>query len=501
MDKLRAALRRDFRDYEPIASFEAAIPLYFARLVVEVLEPQVLTSFEIYMLHAIALGVNTHERIAALLGVQDRDLLGAGAKLLKRGYIEQQLSIGGGVRLLSLSEQGRQALSEQGPPPIPQRKSCYLHFDTLTWTPIAREDTWSVKQMRDAGLSILPSKRAEALTLGDFTEGDVTTALSGVSAFEGNRIIALLELRKAEKQYLAPVTVVLLRQPLNGEQQLAIYRHGMQLRTDSIALHRLFENGLFTLPPERASLKEQQLPLPTSLHQTAQQATQHLLQAERAISHLETELVVQEESQQETPQEQERQNTRIEQLKEELRIRREECEELRQQLREHQVEFLKTEQHRNVLERAFREAKEEVLIISPWLNRRACTDDLCRLMAQAVARGVRIRIAYGIGRERHPQEAARNRNNLYEVKKALQQVVPPASTHLLEMVETDGTHQKILVCDRSFAVNGSFNWLSYLGQKDAGYRDETGTLFRGKHQVEELAAIALRAFANAKKGP
>lgn len=167
MDKLRVALRRDFRDYELVTSFEAAIPIYFTRLVVEVLEPQAMSNFEIYMLQAISLGVHTHERIAALLGVQDRDLVSTGAKLLKQHYIEQQLSPTEGVRILSLTSQGDQALKELGPVPVPKRKHCYLHFDALTWTPIMlEEDTWLVKRMRDEGLFILPSKHSEALTLG-----------------------------------------------------------------------------------------------------------------------------------------------------------------------------------------------------------------------------------------------------------------------------------------------------------------------------------------------
>jgi hypothetical protein len=501
MDKLRPILQREFGDFVPVHSFEAGIPVYLARLVVEILEPQELSHFALYMLHAIALDVNTRLRIAALLGVEDRDLATPGAELLSIGFIEHGLPSIDGSRSIIITAKGRQSLSEQGPPPVPQRKNCRLHFNAVTWTPISLEkETWSVERMGKEGLFLLPMKQHERLTLGDFTEDDVATALSDNPDFQKSEVTALLELRKVEKQYIAPVTVVVLQHQHTGEQQLVIYRNYIQLRPESIELQRLFESGSFKLPTDVNTFKERGLDLPISLDTTTKEVTQQLVHAEYVISDLETELVIQEETQKEvqqtSPQELEGQLERIQQLKDEIRIKRQEGEELRQRLRENQVEFLQTEQHRGVLERALCDAKEEVIIISPWMNRRACNDDLCRLMANAVARGVCIRIGYGMGRERDADEAARNRSNTQQVKNTLNRLLPPALSHLLEMRETSGTHQKILICDRTFAVTGSFNWLSYVGKQDEGYRNETGTLFYAKQQVMDLAAIALKAFSS-----
>ena len=98
---------------------------------------------------------------------------------------------------------------------------------------------------------------------------------------------------------------------------------------------------------------------------------------------------------------------------------------IRQELTDIQTEFLQTEQHRAVLEQALREAKQEVIIISPWMNRRACND--------AIARGVRIRIGYGIGNEQNPRDAERNRNNARQVKNAFERAITKGSKNLLEM--------------------------------------------------------------------
>ena len=185
---------------------------------------------------------------------------------------------------------------------------------------------------------------------------------------------------------------------------------------------------------------------------------------------------------------------RIRQLKEEVQIKRQEMQKIQQELTDIQTEFLQTEQHRAVLEQALREAKQEVIIISPWMNRRACNDAICRLVGDAIARGVRIRIGYGIGNEQNPRDAERNRNNVRQVKNAFERAITKGSKNLLEMRATSGTHQKILICDRKFAVAGSFNWLSYVGERDEGYRDETSVLLRQPEAVNKLAAIALQAF-------
>jgi hypothetical protein len=498
VNKLLPIVRREFPEFEAVQAFEAGVPMYFVRLALEVLEPQKLTSFQSYFLHAVALGVKKREELAHLLGVDSRDLLAPGASLLKLEYIEQGLPTPAGERFIALTPKGRQALSEN-PPPVPKRKTASLHFNALTWLPISREEeTLSVDQMCKEGYFILPAKEEHYPTLGDFTEEEVTLALRGDPMFLENDVVALLELRKVELEYLAPVTVVLLQQRETSEQRLVVYRNGVQLRAESATVQRLFDTQSLHLPAEVASLKERGLNIPLSLPSDVVQVTQELVQNEYVVSNLEAELVVQEtlhtEAQEE--QEQSRLEARVLQLKEELRLKREDSDNLRQQLQQSQVKFLRTEEHRPFLEQALREAREEIIIISPWMNRRACNDYLCRLMGDAIARGVHIRIGYGMGKERDAGEAERNRTNVHNVKRTVERWIPKDARGQLDMRETGGTHQKILVCDRTFAITGSFNWLSYAGQQDEGYRNETGTLFYQETWVSQLAAIALQAFSS-----
>lgn len=499
MSNLLSVLRRDFAAFEPQAFFEAGIPVYFVRLSVEVLEPQRLSSFQQYVLHAVSYEVNTSSAISRLLGVEERDLVSPCVSLLKLGYIQQTAPVRDHERVITLTESGSKIIRESGDPLIPKRKDGQFHFNALTWEPMPwQEKPWPVDRMVKEGLFILPAKRSQRPTLGDFSEQDVAIALSGAVAFRNCEFVALLQLKKLELEYIAPVTVVLLRHYETSEQRLAVYRNGALLRAESTAVQRLFEQQTLKLPADVASLKERDLQLPTSFPAEVAQAVQALVQNERALSTIEVQLAGKEAIRGTTQNEQERRELqeRVQQLQEDLRAKQEANQQLQQELRQHHVEFLRTEEHRPLLEQALREAREEIIIISPWMNRRACNDYLCRLIGQAIARGVRIRIGYGMGKERDAAEADRNRSNVQQVRQALYRHIPKDRANLLEMKDTAGVHEKILVCDRRFAITSSFNWLSYLGQQDEEYRRETGTLVRHINQVADLAKIALQALSS-----
>jgi hypothetical protein len=165
-EKLLSILRHDFEGFEAIKASEAGIPVYFIKLSIEALEPQRLTRFVLYFLHAVALGVQSSTEIAHLLGT--------GANLLKMNFIEQGAPNSDGTRLITLTPQGHQALGENTAPPVPRQRTCSLHFNVLTWMPIPlEEESWSAEQMYKEGLFVLPVRERADPTLGDFTEKEV----------------------------------------------------------------------------------------------------------------------------------------------------------------------------------------------------------------------------------------------------------------------------------------------------------------------------------------
>ena len=500
MDNFLSAIMRDFPDDEATHVFEAAIPVFFSHMLVEVLAPQALSNFEIYFLHAVALDVNTREEIATLLGLDDRDLITPGASLLKRELITQGVPTRAGKRPIFLTERGREILKTQKVPPIPVRASAKMHFNALTWAPIPFEETWTVEQMEKDGLCILPPARLERPTLGDFLLREVDQALQHVPFFQENRLIKLLELKKMKPEYVAPVSVVALRHWGGGEQRFAIYRDGTFQRGESAVLQRHFETGSFFLPDDAVPLANARLVIPTTLPPAVVVVAQQLSNAEYAAHQLQAELADSKVLHGGTADRNERSRLAdlIARLEAELEANREESARLKRQLEQNQGTFLRTEEHRAVLARALQEAREEVIVISSWLNRRTCDDVLCDLVARAVKRGVRVRIGYGITERPGDPDLGRNHANAQKVIKALRaalaRIASAEQGRLLDIQRVSDTHEKILVCDRSFAVIGSFNWLSYRGELDREYRREASVILRESASVVELARIASRGW-------
>jgi hypothetical protein len=197
----------------------------------------------------------------------------------------------------------------------------------------------------------------------------------------------LLELKKVEPEYIAPIHVFLLQQRETREQRLAVYRNGRHLPAEAAVLQRLFEEHALLFPDDAALLSIPRLELPASLPLQVIETAQTFSQKEEKLREL---------------------KARLEEEKE----------------------------------------------------RRGTTQD----------------------------EGER------QVKNAFERAITKGPKNLLEMRATSGTHQKNLIGDRKFAVAGSFNWLSYVGERDEGYRDETSVLLRQPEAVNKLATIALQAF-------
>ena len=65
---------------------------------------------------------------------------------------------------------------------------------------------------------------------------------------------------------------------------------------------------------------------------------------------------------------------------------------------EGQIRLIKTEEHRQLLLTAIGSASAELTLVSAWIGSYAFDDEVCRMLADAIGRGVHVRIAWGLGR-------------------------------------------------------------------------------------------------------
>lgn len=152
--------------------------------------------------------------------------------------------------------------------------------------------------------------------------------------------------------------------------------------------------------------------------------------------------------------------------------------------------FLSTLEHRQELFNAIEQAREELVIISPWMNRGAVDKGLRDAFETALRKHTKlhIRIGFGIAKsERRPEQDAQDAE---KVRRFLMERLAKFGKRFT-MVDLGNTHQKVVICDDKIAIVTSFNFLSFNPRFDPhkGYvREETGTKFQKKVAVAKLRA-------------
>ena len=158
--------------------------------------------------------------------------------------------------------------------------------------------------------------------------------------------------------------------------------------------------------------------------------------------------------------------------------------------RRFELKVIRTQECRPHMFKAFRAAKREVVVVSGFVSRGACDRELREAVRECVARGVRVRFAWGLatyGGGQENAEFALRRGR--EVEELIRRALKGLDGNLFVMQRAP-THEKILICDDSFAVAGSFNWLSYRGEDYSKTgRRELGVYSEDPSYIEQLRKL------------
>ncbi len=140
---------------------------------------------------------------------------------------------------------------------------------------------------------------------------------------------------------------------------------------------------------------------------------------------------------------------------------------------------------------ALKNAKQALLIESPWIK--YVTREYLPAIRKLVQKKVQVCILYGIGL-RQKRENGDHPKILSQLEDMAQR--NPGHMKLVflpdhfrqEGIPHEGTHRKRLLCDQSWYILGSYNWLSYSWKEDQEYPLEQGTQFRvgAAEQWEEV---------------
>ena len=497
-----ARARHRFPDHKVDVAYPVCLPVYELRLRVTVMAGHDLSATARFILQLSGLNVTHPKEIGRLLSLPDEYVRRAAAELLSADLIEQGPDLG-----LSITEQGRQALQQGGRTFRPGNRHITVPYDPLVKkiVDIDRDQLLDRDVVRKNGDYIAPTgprrPHLSAVRLDQVRDYEKAYGRHRNST----EILDVSAIRDFKLRYRDDIILVKLDAQHSNASIFAAYHARQYLEDVSNSLHRLAaERGVDLLPDE---FKADHFYVPINAALASGEESDLLASIQEldlAVADADRAVTAAEEMRGTTQNAEERAalSNRVEELeadKTELNVKLERLETRLREVTSDKIRLIKTEDHRPLLFEAIKNAQSELTIVSAWINPRTLDDELCRLIAKAIRRGVRVRIAWGLGtgRAAHSRGSNAYRNQLQanDALSELRKRIPASLKGQLVTKRTE-THEKFVICDDTFCAWGSFNWLSYRGEVDDGYRRETSYYSDRQTDVELWKNNAVSLFGS-----
>ena len=476
LDEVATRVKRRFPDHKVDVPFEVCLPVYEVRLKVTEIAEDDLSTPARFVLRLSDLGTTQPEEVGRLLGISQTYVAGAAAELLGQELVTQAPALG-----IDITDKGKQVLGDGGRTLRPRNRHIHVPYSPLTKR-IVGVDTRQLlnrDEVRKNGLFVLPTGPRKP-RLSNIRLDEVRDYLRSYGLLrDKTEILEVSDVKDVRLRYRSDVIVVKL-DAVDGDKSLfAAYRAQQYLEAESAAIQRLADRGADLVPEDLKAV-----PLDTryespylsqeesSLLKEIDDLDQGIGEADKSVSEARSAQGTTQNSLQRLDLE-----TRIKALeleKQALKSTLAERETKLEKLSTGEIRLVKTEEHRSLLLKAIRKATSQLTLVSAWIDPYAFDDEVCRLLSAAVGRGVHVRIAWGLGVHKRGSEASRNREKGITVLKRLRDLIPRELSRNLSEVRVD-THEKFIICDDLFCAWGSFNWLSYRGELDSGYRREVSS--------------------------
>jgi PLD-like domain len=467
--------------FQLISYRDVALPVFKVRLKCLFLEEKAIPPIQEFVLRCVDDQLDDVETIAGFLGVRQGAVREAAVDLMRSDdlVLEGQMPDQRAHRLM-LTSKGRETLKE-AKTIVSQERQLPVVLDGLTRqiTIEPRGNLIKPAAMKDMGLvEIAPYPRGRP-ELEDFTTEAVAQAVRKRRALGGN-LIAVLDVEVRERFFRADAVALVFKSSTDDSIQVGLAING-KLSEDH---ERAFSNaskGDFSLltgsigdaaaeiravvPPE--IMQSLHAPIDTSdLITKRDVAAFEVAELEQQIQEADV-------------------RTDTEDLRRRLAMAEQRQAEAEALLAAIPVRGLEVHEHPTYLRKALEDSRERLLIVSPWIRGDVVDAAFVLKVEQAVQRGVDVFIGYGLDGEQH-REFERDRQALHELERLAAQY-----SHM-HLVRFGDTHAKVLVCDRSFAIVTSFNWLSFRGDPRRSFRDERG-IYVGMPDFADAQFLAYEA--------
>ena len=480
--------KRQFPDHRLEVAYGVCLPVYEVTLRVTEMAASDLSTTARFALQVVQLGIRTAGEIGRVLGLDGNDVANAAAELLGANLVVQRQD-----REIEITEEGRSVLRDGGRTFRPRNRHPRVPYDAVTRKilDMHMERLLSREDVRKRGLFVTPvgprRPRLGNVVLADVVEYE--RIFGGRGRGSDGEMLEISAIKDIRLKYRDDVVVVKLDGARSATPVFAAYRAGQYLRDESAAMQRVAERGV-DLVPEELQQVGRSMPWAHSGVVTGDESK--LLEAieglDDGIHAREQEAAAVKAERSATLDAQERavlagRVGELEAQGEDLRGKLAAAEEDLRNRTSGRTRLIRTEEHRGVLLEAIDKAEQEVTLVSAWIGDQAFDTEVQGKLVAAMGRGVRVRIAWGLGTNKPHREGARNRERGENLLKGLRRKVSKDVRDLLVERRIE-THEKFIICDDLFCAWGSFNWLSYRGERDSGYRRETSYYSERREDIE-----------------
>jgi hypothetical protein len=481
------ATRFDNRPGYRIGDFGAVgLPVYKVTAIGLTLVKKDLNPIDEFVLRAVRLGLTRPEEVTGFLGLSDRVVTAVIADMITREHLVSSRDADGD--LLLLTEKGKRTVAEQEEI-RPAEQTIPFTYDAITRKPKYFGDSqlYSSKEMRARGITELrafPNRGPDLHELDPRSVGDVLALAAG----DAHGRVTLLRLTSVERRMLLYCEALALcyRPIRSGPTQIAFAVDGRLSEEYELAFAA--KSGIDRNPIFRELSgipAEVEVPdvLDPDLRKRvtgpkAQKAREEAARARAAVAAAKADLV------------RSRDNDDNSAATDAVKAREAELNKVIAKHSLAEVRHVEVYEHPELLQDALNDAQKRLLIISPWIRASVVDESFFRKLSELLARGVSVVIGYGLGHDEG--EAPRDR----DARKRLHDL---ASRHANLTVRRLGdTHAKVLIKDSKFSVVGSFNWLSFKGDRNRAFREELGYLVAIPERVDDLFARLMHRFSESE---
>ena len=464
---------------------EVALPIFVLPVDAIVIASKPLPLVDEFLLRSIAEGVNTLEEVSGFLGLEHLFVKKRLGELIGQDLLAYGPSESGPAKAMLTAKGGdalKKALVVQ-----PKRESFSLAIDGITRQALTKrpDRLLAVRDVRAFGLlEIRAFPEDKAPEFSEIAQMDLTAALAVGPKKEQNvqRVMSLVHMGRRLRRY-REATMLVFRAEHGRQIHVEFFLDGRPSHTLNEAFAR--HDGVKALHiPEQVeasiSCVEQQIksviPNLVDSNESKQAASirPKLQPFINRVGLLESKIEEKESSIGETDS-----RAEIELLKSEIAKLLSEKQKAEQDLNSLEIRYLEVHEHRPLFEHSLRDAKQRLLLISPWIRDSVLNQTRLDKIKRLVENGVEVFIGYGLGEDDKP-----GKDKGEHAIRFLKQLSQRHSN--LHFHELGDTHAKILLVDDSFAVIGSFNWLSFEGSARRGFREEMSFRINKQAEIERL---------------